>query len=287
MGRRRTDDDGCRRYLPIALTFDTRAYILNTKIEDDWEEDSRQQWTRNQRLMREALLHEYGVQDGERKIGDFAAMDAAPWSVVGPHNEVVTDVRRAFAAGSYYSALLGAAGLGERILNDLVLRLRTDYAGHPSTGNVAEKKSFNDWNVMTQALRGWGVLDEGSARSCAKFAKLRNDVVHYRSDRVLEARGSALEAMNFLALLISHVFAPLGGPPRFIPGTTGHSFIALAAEKDPVVRHYFIPSCVLVSPEFEFRSSLDEVWDEQDYRAIYGVGELSDEAFANRYGGKR
>ena len=167
MGRRRTDDDGCRRYLPIALTFDTRAYILNTKIEDDWEEDSRQQWTRNQRLMREALLHEYGAQDGERKIGDFAAMDAAPWSVVGPHNEVVTDIRRAFAAGSYYSALLGAAGLGERILNDLVLRLRTDYAGHPSTGNVAQKKSFNDWNVMTQTLRGWGVLDEGSARSCA------------------------------------------------------------------------------------------------------------------------
>jgi len=269
--------------LPIALTFDSRAFILNTVIEEDWDKATRQQWIQNKQLMREALMHEYGVQDSERKIADFAAMDAAPWSIVGPHNEVVKDVRRAFTSGSYYSALLGAAGLGERILNDLVLRLRADHTAHPATVRVAKKESFNDWKVMTQTLLDWGVLDSDTAQNCEKFAKLRHDVVHYRSDKALDARRSALDALNYLTVLISHVFAPLGGPPRFISGTPGHSFIALAAENDPVVQHYFIPSCILVSPDFEFQASRDDVWDENDYNIIQGVNELTDEKFAEHY----
>lgn len=259
-GRLRTAADGCRRYLPVAMSFDSRAHVLDLDIGDDWDEAVRDQWHDNKGIMREALMHEYGVLNNNRKIVDFTAMGSAPWSVIGPHNEAVNDVRRAFTAGSYYSSVLGAAGLGERILNDLVLRLRADFPDHPETPRVSNKNSFDDWKVMERALGGWGVLDDETAKSCQKFAKLRKCVVHYRSDRNLDARTSALEAMGYLGVLISHIFSPHGSPPRYIAGTTGHSFLALAAENEPVVRHYFIPAAVLVSPDFEFVDNLSSVW---------------------------
>jgi hypothetical protein len=60
---------------------------------------------------------------------------AAPSSVVALHNIHLTQVRAAFVGMNYYPALLGASGLGERILNQLVLTLRrtTPTTRQPST----------------------------------------------------------------------------------------------------------------------------------------------------------
>lgn len=118
LGRLRTEDDGCRRYRPVAISFDTRANLLSVVIDESWEPKAKELWARNQRLVREGLLHEFGVDDGDRKIEDFIAVGPAPWSVIASHNMILNQVRRAFVLGSYYPALVGAAGLGERILNE-------------------------------------------------------------------------------------------------------------------------------------------------------------------------
>ena len=114
--------------------------MLTMVIEEEWEPNVKQQWMENKKRLREALLHEFGVLDGDRKIDDFADMGSAPWSIIAQHNDLLSDVRAAFASGHYYSALLGAAGLGERILNELILRLRPYFADHPATRYVAGKK---------------------------------------------------------------------------------------------------------------------------------------------------
>jgi hypothetical protein len=88
--------------------------------------------------------------------------------------------------------------------------------------------------------------------------------------------------VRYLTQLIEHVFAPMGGPPRFIAGTVGNSFLSLAVERDPLIQLYFIPNSVLVSPDFEFRESLSSVYDEQDYGSIHGVQGLTDAEFAQR-----
>lgn len=131
VGRPRDPGDGCRRYRPMQFTFDTRAAVLETEIGEDWEPALREQWRSNIGRVREGLLHDLGVADGERKIEDFRALGTAAWSVVASHNGFLAQIRTAFAADAYYPALLGAAGLGERILNDLIRDLRADYARHP------------------------------------------------------------------------------------------------------------------------------------------------------------
>jgi hypothetical protein len=35
---------GCRRYRPIALTFNARSTILEQEIGDDWDSDIQKQW---------------------------------------------------------------------------------------------------------------------------------------------------------------------------------------------------------------------------------------------------
>lgn len=279
LGRARTATDGCRRYLPIAIRFDTRSHILQTKIEEDWDNEVRRQWTENQRLMREAILHEYGVESGDRKIVDFKALGPAPWSVAAPHNDLLIEARRAFVFGVYYSSLLGIVGLGERILNDLILTLRDAHADNPATKRVAKKDSIDKWDEAIRALTAWQVLDQDNAKKYRSLAKLRNDAVHYRRDIEARARSATLEAMELLTHIINHIFAPIGGPPRFIAGTAGNSFLTIASESHPLVQKYFIPSSVLVSPDFEFRNSILEVWDEQDYGAIHSVDDLTDEEF--------
>lgn len=152
LGRQRTPSDGCRRYRPLSVTFDTRPVVLAQTIEDHWEPRVKEQWRTNQRFIREGLLHEFGVEDGDRKIADFLAVGPAPWSVSAMHNLVLAEVRRAFVGGAYYPALLGAAGLGERILNQLMLELRDDFSEHAATARVAGKGSVDNWTVLIQVL---------------------------------------------------------------------------------------------------------------------------------------
>lgn len=268
-GEARADTDGCRRYLPAALTFDSRATILTTVIEDSWDPAVADQWAVNQRQVKESLLHEFGVEGGERKIQDFGALGPAPWSVVALHNSYLSQVRSAFVSGSYYPALLGASGLGERILNHLILALRDDY-DHPATKKVAGKRSIANWATCISALEAWGVLGGQTARDYQRLMTLRHSAVHYKSELDDgDARTEALESIQLLQGIVQEIFQPLGGPPLFIAGSVGHSFLKLEAENLPLVRRFYMPASVLVSPRFQMRpnsaSQYFDFYDDEDY----------------------
>lgn len=283
VGRPRGPSDGCRRYRPLQYTFDTRAAVLDTVIGDDWELAVQEQWRANIARVREDLLYRLGVADGDRKIGDFRALGTAPWSVVAPHNSFLGQIRTAFAAGAYYPALLGAAGLGERILNDLIRDLRGDYAGHPATAPVRVKESFDNWPTAIGVLKDWGVLTEESARDYRRLGRLRNDAVHYRPGLEATARNAALEAVLVLQRLVEALFTPIGGPPLYIDGIVGASFLARASEDLPLVRRYYLPNAVLVSPRYELRPGPApgqfSCFDDADFAGPEGRPELTDHEF--------
>lgn len=127
--------------------------MLSVEIEPDWDPAIREQWITNQRRGREVLLHEFGVLDGERKIADYIALGASPFSVMALHNLHLAQVRSAFTLGAYYPALVGAGSLGERLLNHLILALCNDYADNPATSRVATTESIADWRRAIGALR--------------------------------------------------------------------------------------------------------------------------------------
>ena len=252
-------------------------------IDESWDQDVRELAVRNRELVRTELIHEFGNQEHERKMEDFAALGFAPWRVIDEHNAFMTQVRTAFVAGAYYPALVAACALGERILNELVVRLRSHFPEHEATVDVAEQVAISNWGACIKALVGWGVLDEQAATEFYALSKLRHSSIHYnRHLNGKDARDEALKAVRALQDLISALFPPLGGPPRFIAGTSGHTFISSKAEGHAFVREFILPSCVLVSPHFEMRPTSGgwfEVWDDDSYQEEFP--DLTDEEFAD------
>jgi hypothetical protein len=283
-GRERTTQDGSRRYLPHAISFNTRAFILTTEINLDWEPEIIAQHQANWRQARMRLIHEFGNDDHDRKIQDYSAVGVAPWSVVDQHNVFMTQIRDAFAFGAYYPALVGACALGERLLNELVIRLRDAYAAHPATVKVATQKTFNDWVVCIEALVEWGVVDDPLATKFNDLRKFRNRSVHYGKHLVgSDARNDALHAVLLVQEIVQGLFNPHGGPPKFIGGVTGHSFLALASEDEPFIREFILPASVLVSPHYrmEFNNSTGwfDVFDDDTYQDEFPT--LTDDEFAD------
>ncbi len=134
-GHQRTEADACRRYMPNgAIWFDTRALVLTDAITPDLNPEIVAQQEENRRQVRIGPIHEFGNAEHERKIADFGGLGAAPWSVIDRHNLFMQQIRDAFALGAYYPSLVGACALGERLLNELVIRLRDCYSEHPATG---------------------------------------------------------------------------------------------------------------------------------------------------------
>lgn len=288
IGRSRLPADGCRRYRVTALTFDTRPYILGMEIQDSWEDAIKAQWQETKRGIREGVLYEFGVEDYDRKLDDFQAIGAQPWSVVAMHNRNLREIRRAFVAGAYYPALLGAVGLGERILNQVVLELRDAFADHPATKRVATNKAFDDWKLMIRVLKAWQVLPDDVAKNFERLRRLRHDAVHYNVPTLdTAARDEALEALRLLQQSIERLFHP-SVDAHLIPGIAGAEYLRLDVEEQPFVQRFFIPASVLVSPEHEWVSNDPvTVLDNTEYGSADRITTLSDEEFAARLGASR
>lgn len=281
-GRGRGPDDGSRRFTPGNFAFDTRALTLAAAIDDNWDESIKEQERRNQASIRESILHEYGVEDYAQKIQNFVDLGRAPWSVVALHNVYLAQSRAAFVGLNYYPALLGASGLGERLLNQLVLSLRQDYEQHEATKRVAAKQSFDNWDVCIKALRGWGTISDEVANEFRKLMVRRNSAVHYRSELDSgDAREAALDALLLIGGIVEALFSPIGKQPHYFTGPIGRSYVRLGWEDDPFVRKFILPACVLVSPVFRFVATAHgfDVYDDSDY----GVGHepLTDDEFGD------
>jgi hypothetical protein len=258
------------------------------EIQDSWEDAVKAQWQEANRAIREGVLYEFGIEDYDRKLDDFRAIGAQPWSVVAMHNRNLRAIRRAFVAGAYYPALLGAVGLGERILNQVILELRDSFAEHAATKPVAAKGAFDDWKLMIRVLKAWQLLPEDVGASFERLRRLRHDAVHYNLptlDRA--ARDEALEALELLQRSIERLFHP-SVDAHLIPGIAGAEYLRLDVEEQPFVRRFFIPASVLVSPEHEWVSHDPvTVLDNTEYGVADGITALSDEEFAERIGATR
>ena len=60
--------------------------------------------------------------------------------------------------------------------------------------------------------------------------------------------------------IVEALFKPHDGPPRFIAGSNGHKFLALAAEDEPFIREFILPASMLLSPNFQMQYDADGGW---------------------------
>lgn len=271
LGQPRKPIDGCRRYRPLRVDFDTRNLILDLEIQKDWEPEIKALWDENKATVRAELIAEFGSSASTQKLDNYRAMGPAPWSVVFEHTALLHQVRSSFAHGDFYPALVGACALGERLLHQLVLALRADFLNHAgTTKRVRRDRLGNDWNSLITVLQAWGIFDEETAGTFRELEQRRHVAVHFDPALSAAGRESALAALLALQKIVERVFEPHGGPPRFIADTDGASYLSLKAEEEPLVQRIFLPNCVLVSPAHRLEADASSrsgwrVYDISDY----------------------
>lgn len=237
-----------KRFRVSTIDFDTRANMLAIVIEEHWEEHIKELHRRNQRLIVEGLRTEFGEDRFEHKLANFIELGAKPLSIVAFHNKFSEQVRRAFIVGAYYPSLLGACGLGERILNHLVLTLRDDFRDTPGYKRVASKDSFANWRIPIDVLLAWGVLRKEVVSLFEELNAVRNRAVHFDPPTERNDRSLALKAVHCLNRIIESQFGSFGALPWFIPETRGAAYIARSAESDPFIRRVYVPNSDYVGP---------------------------------------
>lgn len=246
------------RTLPF-FDFDTRANTLSVPIRDEWEDDVKKQYSENRKKVIESLIHEFGEQDKDKKLENFLALHAKPFSIVAFHNRFFNQVRRSFVIAAYYPALTGACALGERILNHLVLLLRNDYKSTSEYKKVYRKESFDDWMIPITALKAWNVLLPDVEQSFLKLKKMRNKAIHFQPETDRNDRALALEAVNCLSDIIGSQFSGFGPKPWFITDVLGEVYVKQGWETKPFIRKVYLPNCVLVGPKHRIESLYPQV----------------------------
>src|ERR1700688_147767 len=235
-----------KRHRPIFLDFDTRARVLETEIEECWNETVKASWKRNRAQTDHSLKVEFGEQRFEQKRQNFVDLGAKPFSIISYHNALFSQARDSFVIGGYYPALTGACALGERILNHLVLELRDDFSATPEYVEIADKKGFSNWPQMIRTLATWGVFDEKVSSLYGDLEKFRHRAIHFNATLYSSLRADSLNAMRTLSQIIDAQFGAFGSHRWFIEGALGACFIKKAYETDPFVRKFSRPQCPLV-----------------------------------------
>jgi ribonuclease PH len=267
-----------KRYRVLKVDFDTRATLLNLKIEDSWEPNVKQHHVENKAKIVAGLLEYYGAAYGDVKLKNFCELGAVPFSIVAYHNKFLHHIRRSFVMGAYYPALTGACALGERILNHLLLSHRDFFKDSIEYKNVYRKESFDNWDVPIGTLNSWGILLPDTITAFNELRDIRNRALHFRPETDHNDRSLALTAIQTLERVINCQFAGFGTQPWFIPNTPGTTFLKKSVETDPFIRTVYLPNCVLVGPYHTLEHS-SSGWIVHD-NFTYEDKEIFDEEFA-------
>lgn len=266
-----------KRHRIVIWDFDTRAHILAQPISEDWDEKTQRISRDNRNSTLESLRLQFGEQAFETKLANFMALGPKSFSVVAYHNRFYEQSRCAFVVGAYYPALVGACALGERVLNQLILRLRDDYKSHSSYKKVYRKDSLDDWNLAIATLAEWGVLQKAAAAAFTELKEMRHAAVHFRPEVDVDHASLALGAIHCFGRMIDAQFAGIGILPWMLTEVPGEVYIRKDWESIPFVREFYIPTSPLVGPWHE----IVEVMPRVVIRDIsnYPDRDVSDEEF--------
>jgi len=266
-----------KRYRVVTVDFDSRAYFLSEQIKPDWELKVKENWIENKHKIMSGLITEFGEVGYPTKINNFVELGKKPFSVVAFHNKFYHQARYAFVIGSYYPALTGICALGERILNHLILKLRTFFQSTAEYKKVYNKDSFDDWDKAIDVLSNWKVLQPNPEVRFRELKRIRHDNIHFSYSTDYNDRKYALEALLKMTEIIEGQFAASGALPWFIPNVKGVTYIKKKYENDPFVKEIYLPSCALVGPNhrMEVDNGQLKVVDEEEYEER----DISDEEF--------
>ncbi len=275
-----------KRYRVLRMDFDATANLLAIEIKPEWEESVRAQHAENQRRIQQSLAARYGPAGFDQKLRNLLDIGAAPFSLIAFHNDFLRQIRDAFIVGAYYPALTASCALGERLLNQLILTLRDDFAATPEYKLVHGKDSFDKWDQAIRVLDAWAVLLPATVDDFHKLRVVRNRSVHFNPSTDRNVRAEALAAVGLIQSIVSGQFASFGPQPWFIPNDMGLSFVRKSHEAAPFVKRIVLPNCSLVGPAHDLDLTSDGRWRVVD-PTTYPETEIEDDEFLRQMKAQR
>jgi len=124
-----------KRYRFLKFSLDTHRNILDF---DGLEEIKKE-------IIKDLSL-KYGELNFDIKLKRYKEIKKPAISVIGEHSFLLEDIFGAYVMGNFYSATTAACCLGERIFNDLILRLAQYYKTSPHYKKVYMRKAFYSWS---------------------------------------------------------------------------------------------------------------------------------------------
>lgn len=266
-----------KRYRVIHWDFDSRPYLLEMKIQDNWDEEVKKSHQNSKDNIIRGLIEEFGLHRFNIKCNNYIELGAKPFSIIAFHNRFYEQVRTSFVMEAYYPALTAACALGERILNHLILTLRDDYKSTPEYKSVHGKDSFDNWERPIKALENWEILLPETARAFRELKQKRNDALHFRPDVDHNDREFALSAITSLKTIIEKQFSGFGIAPWFITDIAGEVYIKKDWEANPFIKKIYLPNCFYAGYKHKIQSLMPELVVNDNFE--YEEKEISDEEF--------
>lgn len=255
-------------------SFDTRASILRTNIEDARDDHVKTSWQKNKESTISDLREQYGSWDFDFKLHNFLELWPLQPSIFTYHNIFITQLRNAFIIWSYYPALTAACALWERILNRLILDLRDSYKSTDYYKEIYRKKSFDDWLKVIWILESWDVLLPITVTSFKKLYTKRCESIHFNPEVDLDPRNRALEAIHLIQDIVITQFGVFWQPWFFC--VPGEFYIRKSFEDHPFVKNVILPHTFLVWPRHTITQLMPKLsFSDEDY----DDNQLSDDEF--------
>ena len=202
--------------------------------------------------MKTFLISKYGDMNFDEKFDRYMKLDKPVISVIAEHTYILEDVCNSYVQGYRYSALTGACCLGERIFNDILFKVMDQFKPSKHYKFMHGRDSLIDWEKAVEILSDWDIIDDETKVKYKELYKLRYNSVHFqKKEQDLDIM--SLSAINTVIFIINKLFS-IGIHRKDILiyyEVPGELFIKKEAEKDPMVKAFFIPCCDLVGPRYK------------------------------------
>jgi hypothetical protein len=230
--------------------------------------------------IRASLILRYGEQNFDEKFARFMELEKPAISVIAEHTYLLEDICSSYVQGNLFSALTGACCLGERIFNDILFKVMGDFISSVHFKYMDGRGSVNDWGKAIKILSDWDLIDKETKEKYKELYKIRTDSVHFQKKDQDFAKMS-LKAINIVNFIINKLFTI--GPHRkdilIYFEVPGEIFIRKDAEKDPIVKAFFIPCSILVGPRYKTASGNKPGEFKIIDKEVYKEKEISDSQF--------
>ncbi len=222
--------------------------------------------------LRSFVIGHHGEFNAEQKTERYLELEPPNLCVVVEYHEMMRQVESSYVSMDDYPALTGACCLGERILNILVLKLRSYYKTSKYYKKVYRHDSIHNWELAIDTLHDWDVLRDGTVACFKELYLLRNPSVHYESVGDIHPR--ALRAVQLVMSITDDLF---GKREDVFFSCPGELYIRQAKETEPIVQEFFVPNCHLVGYKHTVEDAAEglRLHDTNDYESSV----ITDEEF--------